>query len=143
LTSLPSRRFHPGVPGFKQIGLALALAAVFSLAGGHWLVLQAVAWAQMTVEYSQEQGLAAGLEKTFSGKSPCKLCRKVQEGRQQEEHLPALVKAEKKAEVLLEDSPLPAVFRASSPFSYPPAPAAAFDSRREAPLPPVPILPVC
>lgn len=127
----------------QRIGLPLALAAVFSLAGGHWLVLQGVAWAEMAVEYSQDRGILAGLEKTFSGKSPCKLCLKVQKGSQQEEQKPALLKAGKKAEILLCASPLAGMIPPQAPFSYPPAAFLPPVSHRESPPSPVPLLPLC
>jgi hypothetical protein len=48
----------------------------------------------MTVEFSQADGWRTALQKTFSGRHPCALCLKVQEGwhdqQQQEKKLPWL-----------------------------------------------------
>lgn len=85
----------------RAFGLPLMCLAMFSIAGGHWAVLQTVAWAQMLRDYSKNAPLASAVEKTFSGKAPCELCKKVQEGRQKEEKSPAAFKADKKIEIFL------------------------------------------
>jgi hypothetical protein len=64
-----------------QLLVALALIAAV---GGHWAVLQSVAWVGMAVNYSQDASLAVALKKTFDGEHPCRLCVAVKEGKQQE-----------------------------------------------------------
>jgi hypothetical protein len=59
-------------------------ALCFTL-GLHWAVLQAAAWVGMIVSYSQDSSLGDAMEKTFSGKAPCKLCKAVAEGKQTEQ----------------------------------------------------------
>lgn len=85
----------------RSLGLSLMCLAMFSIAGGHWVVLQTVAWAQMVREYSQTATVAEALEKTFSGKAPCSLCEQIAEAKQQEEKSPATLKSDKKAEIFL------------------------------------------
>lgn len=75
--------------------------AMFSIAGGHWAILQTVAWAQMISDYSQEGGLASGVAQTFSGERPCGMCRSIEKNRQKEERAPASLKVNKKAEVFV------------------------------------------
>jgi len=76
--------------------------AVFMVAGGHWAVLQGVAWTQMLWSYSKDAGsISEGLKKTFSGKYPCPLCKKVEEGRKQENKQPATTPAATKLDVVL------------------------------------------
>lgn len=120
----------------RFVGLPLICLAMFSLAGGHWAVLQTIAWARMLQEYSREASIAVTLKKTFGGEYPCDLCRKVEEGRQKEEKAPATAKAEKKAEIFLfaeraaakappvrdVSYPLPANVSASLRFDPPPSP---------------------
>lgn len=67
-------------------GLAFAgmLVICFCLAGGHWAVMQTVAWAQMLREYSQQQSLVKAISDTFDGQHPCNICHKVQQGASQE-----------------------------------------------------------
>jgi len=61
--------------------IALVLALLFSV-GGHWVVLQSLAWASMLVEHSQSGSLASAITKTFDGQHPCKLCKAVDAGSQ-------------------------------------------------------------
>jgi hypothetical protein len=68
--------------------------AFFSLAGGHWLVLQTVAWAQMLRDYSKSAPIAEAIERTFSGDYPCPMCIKITREQQEEEKAPATVKLE-------------------------------------------------
>ena len=58
----------------------LALLAALQILGGHWIVVQSVAWVSMFVEYSQTAAWEEALSKTFDGKHPCKLCSEVQRG---------------------------------------------------------------
>ena len=70
-------------------------AALIIAVGGHWAVLQSVAWVSMAVTYSQTDTLEVALKKTFSGQHPCKLCIAVKEG-QQEEQNQSVLKVETK-----------------------------------------------
>ena len=76
----------------RLVGYPLIFLAIFSIAGGHWAVLQTVAWTGMVVEYSKNSGLGAAVSKTFSGKAPCKMCRAIEAGKQKENRLPLTVK---------------------------------------------------
>jgi hypothetical protein len=60
-------------------------AALIVAVGGHWAVLQSVAWVSMAVTYSHTDSWGMALKKTFSGEKPCKLCLAVKEGKQQEQ----------------------------------------------------------
>jgi hypothetical protein len=86
-------------PVIRRIGLPLAFLALFVVAGGHWAVLQSVAWAGMVVEYSQKAGLQEGVSQTFDGDHPCPLCLKVQTAKKEEQKAPAtVVDAKKKSD---------------------------------------------
>ena len=68
-----------------------SVAATLVIAvGGHWSVLQSVAWVSMAVTYSQTDSLEIALKKTFGGQHPCKLCIAVKEGKQEEQKQPVL-----------------------------------------------------
>ena len=58
---------------------------MFAACGGHWLVLQSVAWGSMLVDFSRSGSLAAAVEKTFDGRHPCGLCHEVQKGQSSEQ----------------------------------------------------------
>jgi len=53
--------------------------------GGHWAAFQMVAWAGMLVTYSAEAGFLAGAEKTFSGNSPCGLCERIAQAKEEQQ----------------------------------------------------------
>ena len=64
---------------FRKLGLVFAALALFSIAGGHWAVLQSVAWAEMLHDYTQRTGsIAVAVEQTFDGQHPCELCQQIQ-----------------------------------------------------------------
>ena len=114
--------------------------ALFLSAGGHLAMLQGVAWASMIRDYSRSGSLTAAVEKTFDGKHPCPLCKKIAAQRSHDEKAPVTVKAEKKAEVFLSSAsaliPLPVV----GSFAYPPHPFLNAPEQLSAPPVPVPIV---
>ncbi len=113
--------------------------AMFSVAGGHWAILQTVAWARMLQDYSRGASLPVAITKTFNGKNPCGLCLKVEEGRKKEK-APATFKADKKTEgFLCAENPAPQS-RLPRDFSYPPAVQLACIGRSNAPPSPPPRL---
>jgi hypothetical protein len=61
----------------------VVLALVVSI-GGHWAILQSVAWVGMAVSYSKSSNICQALEKTFDGKHLCKLCKLVRAGKKAE-----------------------------------------------------------
>ena len=105
--------------------------------GGHWLMLQSVAWVKMTVDFSRSEALSSALKKTFDGQHPCQLCKLVNEGKKSERER-ELQKLDVKfdffcaSEVLLVNSP-PPYPQIISPFS-------AFNSRADSPPSPPPRL---
>jgi hypothetical protein len=52
--------------------------------GGHWAIVQGVAWVTMFARFSQSMSLAQAAEYTFDGKHPCALCCAVKEGKKAE-----------------------------------------------------------
>jgi hypothetical protein len=68
---------------FGRLLLALVVCASMGL---HWGALQAVAWGQMLVSYSQEADFSEAVMKTFDGAHPCNLCRAVQHGQSEEKN---------------------------------------------------------
>ena len=70
---------------FRKLGLVFAALAFFSIAGGHWAVLQTVAWAGMLHDYTQRTGsVAVAFEQTFDGEHPCGFCLQIAAAKQQE-----------------------------------------------------------
>jgi len=120
-------------------GCVMMALALFLVAGGHWATLQGMAWATMVKEFSKNGSLTEAVGKTFDGKHPCPMCKKIASARTSEEKLPATVKVDKKAEVFLKapcsELPLPV----SRPFVYGTAPFVLMPELCFAPPVPVPI----
>jgi len=114
-------------------------AAMFSIAGGHWAILQTIAWAEMLSAFSQRDGVAEAMVKTFDGAHPCALCCKVKEMRAKERKAPIAIKQSAKANVFTaEPAELASGFHFGRSFAVP-VPAFPFFRRSEAPPRPVPI----
>jgi hypothetical protein len=64
----------------RVANLVVAFLLVFSI-GGHWALLQSVAWMGMLVSYSSAESFKSAVEKTFDGRHPCKLCKTVEQGK--------------------------------------------------------------
>ena len=61
----------------RRLTHVIVLAAfVFSL-GGHWYILQGLAWANMIREYSQVVPFTQAVGMTFSGQYPCAICKAI------------------------------------------------------------------
>ena len=127
---------------FRKLGLVCAALAFFSIAGGHWAVLQSVAWAEMLHSYSQRSGsVAVAVEQTFDGQHPCELCQQIQVAKAKEHKesptAPA-TKEDAKVKALVANSVLPALARTIEAISCPRAVFAPGSSRAEQPPTPPP-----
>ena len=63
----------------------LVVLALVGAIGGHWAVLQSVAWVGMTFRYVQTDSIGVALRKTFDGQHPCRLCKAVEAGKKSED----------------------------------------------------------
>ena len=89
----------------RRLGIVLAFLALFAMAGGHWAVLQSVAWAGMLAERVEaKMSLRQAVSETLDGEHPCAMCSKIVITKKQEKDEPSpgllLVKAAKKAEAV-------------------------------------------
>ena len=84
---------------FRLLGLPLICLMCFALSDGHWAVFQTIAWAQMIRDYSRTATIAEAFAKTFNGRSPCGLCKKISESDKKRMGMPAIVKFEEKGEI--------------------------------------------
>ena len=68
------------------------------MVGGHWAVLQTVAWSKMLADRMEDRAsLRQAVAETFDGEHPCPLCRAIVQGKQKQETDPALPDGVKKA----------------------------------------------
>ena len=51
------------------------------LVGGPYALVQAYAWANMLIDYSEATSLTQAVADTFSGEKPCCLCKKIAESK--------------------------------------------------------------
>jgi len=58
--------------------------ALFCAIGGHWAILQSVAWANMFAAHARCESVQSALNDTFDGRHLCPLCRKIIQGRRAE-----------------------------------------------------------
>jgi hypothetical protein len=121
-------------------GQIVAAVALFFIIGGHWGVLQTVAWANMIWTYSTQDGsVLAGAKKTFDGEHPCNMCDSIKEAKKQEKKAPEILSATKKIELFaLQDASLLPV-PVSAPFQFPLPRNLTAESRPHSPATPVPI----
>jgi hypothetical protein len=87
-----------------RIAHCLIAFSLIVAVGGHWTVLQSVAWFGMVVTYSQDAPLSVALGKTFDGNHPCKLCKVVDAGKKSEKQQ-VLLKVETKLDYWLTQRP--------------------------------------
>jgi len=66
------------------IGRWMLIAAMMTAFGGHWIVLQSVAWTTMIIDNAKSEHLGEALTDTFDGKHPCPLCKSIEKGRESE-----------------------------------------------------------
>ena len=122
-------------PVLLRLGKWLVVLSLVLMIGGHWALLQSAAWISMAAKFSQKETVAVALEKTFSGKYPCKLCKIVKAGKATE-HQQDLQKLEAKFEFTLVSGTCglfpPRPFRHFTPETE------HVDARVDAPLTPPP-----
>ena len=113
----------------------LAVLTLTFVLGGHWAILQSVAWMTMVAGYSQTDPLKNALVKTFDGKHPCPICKFVAKGK----------KSEQKHETQKLLTKLDFILAPTRVTIYPPSPAQRqfspgvfTESRSEAPPTPPP-----
>jgi len=103
--------------------------------GGHWPLLQSVAWMKMFVEFSQTDDFTTAVVKTFNGKNLCSLCKLVREGKETEQKQTAQVSKLKVDLFFAETDRYPIEAR---PFVPPEAPASFLTLFRGSPPSPPP-----
>jgi hypothetical protein len=68
----------------KKLGHLLLILALLGATGGHWAVLQTIAWADMLATNLQTESVGTAITKTFDGAHPCKMCKQISTGKQEE-----------------------------------------------------------
>jgi hypothetical protein len=119
---------------FRKLGHGLLIVALVFATGGHWALLQTVAWTNMLATHLRSDSLEVAVTKTFDGQHPCKLCNVVAAGKKAEKRseLPTLAT---KLEFTLFANPF--VFASPTQFYLQVEPGSPSDSAlRTPPVPP-------
>jgi hypothetical protein len=95
----------------RHLAKCLVIGTLFVSVGGHFALLQTLAWGNMLISYSRDASFAEAARRTFDGEHPCEMCKLVKKSRENEERKP-LVKAEAKLDVVL-----PVVVRLKDPIA--------------------------
>lgn len=62
----------------------MLIAALVAVIGGHWAILQSIAWANMLADNLQTNNFAEAISKTFDGDHPCRMCKAISKERKSE-----------------------------------------------------------
>jgi hypothetical protein len=107
------------------------LLAIFISAGGHWAVLQSIAYTRMLVEFAEQDSWCTAVKKTFDERYACPLCPKIRDGFNKEQKIPSSLSEVHQPEFLPESNTLiflpPVVIAdvasvSSRPIDFPNAP---------------------
>jgi hypothetical protein len=118
---------------FVRLGHVFLVIALLGATGGHWAVLQTVAWATMLADNLQTESVTTAITKTFDGENPCRMCNQIAEGKKAEKQTEVPFQI-KKLEFITERPAL--VFAAPTRFTL--APEKTDSPSGHLPRPPVP-----
>lgn len=83
-----------------SLGKLLLVGTLIVSMGGHFALLQTIAWGNMLVTYSNEATFSEAVAKTFDGDHPCELCHVVKQSKNEEKQKQVL-KSDMKLEIAL------------------------------------------
>ena len=69
----------------RRLSKSLLVLALMVSIGGHWAVLQSVAWTTMFAANLSCDSLTEAVNKTFDGEHPCPLCCAIKAGKKSEQ----------------------------------------------------------
>ena len=70
---------------FRKASRLIVIFALLASIGGHWALLQSVAWTRMIIERTHADSFATAVQTTLDGAHPCDLCKRITEGKQHEQ----------------------------------------------------------
>lgn len=120
-------------PVLRKASRLIVILALLASVGGHWALLQSVAWTRMIIERTQEDSFATAVKTTLDGEHPCDMCKRITEGTQNERQ-EEKVQAQVKIDMLCELRHI-AIAPPSQDLSFPSIPTRG---TRRAQCPPVP-----
>lgn len=100
----------------RRVFAALLMAALLSASGFHWAAFQAVAWGSMILEYSHDNGFRKAVSRTFDGKHPCTLCKRIENEKKDEKKKDIQIVATRLTLFLVQSAGIPVP--SSSPWAW-------------------------
>jgi hypothetical protein len=70
--------------------------ALFFAIGGHFAILQGIAWTSMFRDFSRSESIGTAIDKIVDGKQPCGLCKKIAAARHAQSQEPIFLVSTKK-----------------------------------------------
>jgi hypothetical protein len=80
---------------FARLAKILVVAALVAMTGGHWLLLQSVAWTSMLADNLSCGSVTEAVVRTFDGKHPCPLCKAIAAGKKSEHKRDSVLELQK------------------------------------------------
>ena len=117
----------------RKASRLIVILALLASVGGHWAVLQSVAWTRMIIERTHADSFATAVKTTLDGEHPCDMCKRITEGKQSEQQ-GEKVQVKVKLDMLCEVRLL-AIVPPSQPMNFPSSPT---EGTPRAECPPVP-----
>lgn len=118
----------------RKASRLIVILALLASVGGHWALLQSVAWTRMIIERTQTDSFATALQTTLDGEHPCDLCKRITEGKQNEQQ-PEQGQMNVKVDLLCERR-LIAIAPPSVPVIFPSSPTGGMPRAERPPVPP-------
>ena len=118
----------------RKASRLIVILALLASVGGHWAVLQSVAWTRMIIERTHADSFATAVKTTLDGEHPCDMCKRITEGKQserQEEKMQVNVKLDMLCELRLI-----AIVPPSQPMNFPSSPTEGTPRVERPPVPP-------
>jgi hypothetical protein len=77
-----------------RFGHWLLILALLAATGGHWAVLQTIAWTNMLAKNLRTNSMGVAFTRTCDGKNPCAMCKRIAAGKKSEKtaEFPTLTK---------------------------------------------------
>ena len=118
----------------RKASRLIVILALLASVGGHWAVLQSVAWTRMIIERTHADSFVTAVKTTLDGDHPCDMCKRITEGKQserQEEKVQVNVKLDMLCELRLI-----AIVPPSQPMNFPSSPTEGTPRAERPPVPP-------
>jgi len=90
---------------FLIVARVFTVVVILGMTGGHWMILQSLAWTKMLADYSRNLSFQTALQYTFDGQHPCKMCKLIQKEKQASKTQPQLKRTVEDDETLFCECP--------------------------------------